>query len=590
MAKITWTFKNEEGTNLNRYIATNVSTGEKITFDLLRNGNISVVGTPLNATNLNALITSINACYDLIASSEKDTTYTLSKNGNAIRLTSSSGVTNDVTLDKSDVGLSNVDNTSDISKPISTATQNALDNKVPITRKINGKALNEDINLSASDVGARPSGWTPSKSDVGLGNVDNTSDLNKPISTATQNALNGKANSSDLNAHISNTSNPHNVTKAQVGLGNVDNTSDLNKPISTLQQKGLDKSLYNLGAFDTISGSGITRKTGYINKNNITSYGINGDYPSSTAYITGDFLTRINNVNNIKSNKNIYLHDLTTDNVSFNKIDGAFNNQEALDQFISELEIQYETKTSYTDGKIGNQPLITLDSQGSQWLRDEWEKGINLYSGEKTCSGKDTKRVFAPKLQLYNNSTLLKEFYSTDVNTVNKLVLFTFTKPSNCNILKFGHNGSKTNVTITYDISNLPNETYTLSFLVTSYTGTQSFTDIMLNEGTHALPYQEYNGGIVRENQLNKLLNWVKNNVVIEKTKYVSGLANGYNGSSYYYTGSFTVDGTVKTASFTRTIADKTNISHSGNTITYTLYTTNGGTLVTGDIKYTYGM
>lgn len=31
------------------------------------------------------------------------------------------------------------------------------------------------------------------KTDVGLGNVDNTSDLNKPISTATQAALNGKA-------------------------------------------------------------------------------------------------------------------------------------------------------------------------------------------------------------------------------------------------------------------------------------------------------------------------------------------------------------------------------------------------------------
>lgn len=32
------------------------------------------------------------------------------------------------------------------------------------------------------------------KSDIGLGNVDNTSDLNKPISTATQTALDGKAN------------------------------------------------------------------------------------------------------------------------------------------------------------------------------------------------------------------------------------------------------------------------------------------------------------------------------------------------------------------------------------------------------------
>ena len=33
------------------------------------------------------------------------------------------------------------------------------------------------------------------KNDVGLSNVDNTSDLNKPISTATQKALNDKANS-----------------------------------------------------------------------------------------------------------------------------------------------------------------------------------------------------------------------------------------------------------------------------------------------------------------------------------------------------------------------------------------------------------
>ena len=35
---------------------------------------------------------------------------------------------------------------------------------------------------------------TLTKSDIGLGNVDNTSDLNKPISTATQTALNLKAN------------------------------------------------------------------------------------------------------------------------------------------------------------------------------------------------------------------------------------------------------------------------------------------------------------------------------------------------------------------------------------------------------------
>lgn len=38
-----------------------------------------------------------------------------------------------------------------------------------------------------------------------------------------------------VNNHIANKSNPHAVTKAQVGLGNVNNTSDANKPVSTAQ-------------------------------------------------------------------------------------------------------------------------------------------------------------------------------------------------------------------------------------------------------------------------------------------------------------------------------------------------------------------
>lgn len=38
-----------------------------------------------------------------------------------------------------------------------------------------------------------------------------------------------------VDSHIANKSNPHGVTKAQVGLGNVNNTSDADKPVSTAQ-------------------------------------------------------------------------------------------------------------------------------------------------------------------------------------------------------------------------------------------------------------------------------------------------------------------------------------------------------------------
>lgn len=44
----------------------------------------------------------------------------------------------------------------------------------------------------------------------------------------------------NIQLHIASTSNPHTVTSTQVGLGNCNNTSDLNKPISTATQTALD--------------------------------------------------------------------------------------------------------------------------------------------------------------------------------------------------------------------------------------------------------------------------------------------------------------------------------------------------------------
>ena len=76
---------------------------------------------------------------------------------------------------KAQVGLGNVDNTSDANKPISTATQAALDLKadasalasyVPTARTVNGKALSQDISLTSADVGAQPAGNYALKSEI----------------------------------------------------------------------------------------------------------------------------------------------------------------------------------------------------------------------------------------------------------------------------------------------------------------------------------------------------------------------------------------------------------------------------------------
>jgi len=134
---------------------------------------------------------------------------------------------------KAQVGLSNVDNTSDLNKPISTATQTAL----------NGKENTITAGLTSQYFRGDKSFQTLDKTAVGLSNVDNTSDANKPVSTATQTALNLKENS--ISAGLTSQywrgdKTFQTLDKNAVGLSNVDNTSDLNKPISTATQVALN--------------------------------------------------------------------------------------------------------------------------------------------------------------------------------------------------------------------------------------------------------------------------------------------------------------------------------------------------------------
>lgn len=67
------------------------------------------------------------------------------------------------------------------------------------------------------------------------------SDISNNLENEVSRATTAESNiNSELSEHKSNESNPHNVTKSQVGLGNTDNTSDIDKPVSTAQQNALD--------------------------------------------------------------------------------------------------------------------------------------------------------------------------------------------------------------------------------------------------------------------------------------------------------------------------------------------------------------
>lgn len=62
----------------------------------------------------------------------------------------------------------------------------------------------------------------------------------------------------NLNAHINNRTNPHRVTKGQIGLDQVDNTSDANKPISNATRTALN------GKFSATDGNALKQRVDNI--------------------------------------------------------------------------------------------------------------------------------------------------------------------------------------------------------------------------------------------------------------------------------------------------------------------------------------
>jgi hypothetical protein len=135
-----------------------------------------------------------------------------------------------VGVTKAMVGLGNVDNTADADKPVSTDVQNELDLKA----NLSSPTFDGTVVLPATtSIGTVTS--------TELGYLDGvTSGIQTQIGTVTTNLTNhsnattsvhGIADTSQLalKSEISA------LTKSSVGLGNVDNTSDANKPVSTAQ-------------------------------------------------------------------------------------------------------------------------------------------------------------------------------------------------------------------------------------------------------------------------------------------------------------------------------------------------------------------
>jgi hypothetical protein len=184
------------------------------------------------------------------------------------------------TLVKGDVGLGSVDNTSDIDKPISTATQTALNLKIDSTLigAVNGVA-SLDISgkvpvsqLPNSIMEYKGSYNAATNTPTLVDGTGNTGDVYKTsVAGAGVNSLNfvvsdyavyngtswEKVHSgADVVISVNGYAGAVVLTKSDFGLSNVDNTSDVNKPVSTAQQTAIDaKVANNLTASTTVAPS-----------------------------------------------------------------------------------------------------------------------------------------------------------------------------------------------------------------------------------------------------------------------------------------------------------------------------------------------
>ena len=150
---------------------------------------------------------------------------------------------------KAQVGLGNVDNTSDANKPISTATKTALDGK---QAKITGAATTiTNDNLTANRALISNSSGKVAVSSITsteLGYLDGVTSniqtqLNNKLSSAPVTSVNNKTGAVSLGAK-------------DVGLGNVNNTSDANKPISNATQTALNNKQSKITANGILKGDG----------------------------------------------------------------------------------------------------------------------------------------------------------------------------------------------------------------------------------------------------------------------------------------------------------------------------------------------
>ena len=202
------------------------------------------------------------------------------------------------TLDKSAVGLGNVDNTSDANKPVSTAVQTALNAKENTANKSTTTTLGTSDVLFPTQNAVK----TYVDSQLAAGVIDATTTVKGKLKLAgdlggTADAPTVPALANKENTIAAGTTSQYwrgdktwqALDKSAVGLGNVDNTSDANKPVSTAVQTALNakENTANKSDVTTLGTSDVLFPTQNAVKTYVDNQIVANATPDATSTVKG---------------------------------------------------------------------------------------------------------------------------------------------------------------------------------------------------------------------------------------------------------------------------------------------------------------
>ena len=288
------------------------------------------------------------------------------------------------------------------------------------------------------------------------------------------------------------------------------------KNISAAAEEQTLKNMYNLGAYDTFTDNGdgtvtVTRKTGYykIDGNFIANHTWH-EYPRlisvkipNVEYQT-DLVASIIAVSNVWNNGNpqydYAIEDHTSSeegNVGVRVVVKNATTEQEFRNYVSQnpIFVEYELQTSeqYTENLIAETPIHTLDKHMSDIVRDEVEKTLNLFNGSRRLADWGLRVGSAYTIYVVGNSVKISKVWDSNSSTddvmkdiknnpIDGAAIYTFVYNTNQEWLIFINPGINK--------------------------GNENLADyqIMCCAGSHAYPYQPYNGAIVHEKQLDDAL------------------------------------------------------------------------------------